>query len=609
MNKIYDVIVIGGGHAGCEAALASARMGLSTLMLTLNLDRIAHAPCNPSMGGVGKSHLICEVDALGGEIAKAADRSSIQWRYLNTSKGYAVRALRVQIDKFDYRQKMLKTLVNCENLSIRQALVTEIITDSDGASGIRTINGYTCAGKKIILTTGTFLDGKVHIGDYSYSAGRSGELPSTDLSVCLSRLGFKLKRLKTGTPPRIDGRTVDFGILERQESSPEFRGFSCFPVNDRISGMMDCYITRTNRETHSIIKENLSRSALFSGQIKGIGPRYCPSIEDKVRKYGEKDSHTIFIEPEGLYTNEYYLSGLSTSFPYDVQEKLIHSVKGLENCKIKRPGYAIEYDAVDSTSLQLTLESRQIRNLYFAGQINGTSGYEEAAAQGFVAGVNAGLSVLEKDPFIPERTQSYIGVLIHDIVNKDLNEPYRLFTARAENRLFLRVDNAPERLMTTGYRLGLISRDQMEQHLKEKRERIYLMNRLKGTRLPKSKKTLYDSIKRPETRISDLQGIDLSGYSEDSLLKLEIQIKYSGYLKKQEKIIEYMKDLSAYRIPEDIRYEDLPQLSFEAREKLQKIRPTDLFEASRISGISPSDLFYLMRWIGGKKDRNENRST
>ncbi len=599
MNKSYDVIVIGGGHAGCEAALAAARMGMSTLLLTLNLDRIAHPPCNPSMGGVGKSHLIAELDALGGEMAANTDKSSIQWRYLNTSKGYAVRALRVQIDKFDYCQKMLKTLVNCKNLCVRQGLVTEIVTDSTGAVGVKTINGYTTSGKKIIITGGTFLGGKIHIGNFTYDAGRSGELPSVQLSECLTGLGLKLKRLKTGTPPRVDGRTIDFDKIERQESLPEFCGFSTYEIKDRINGKMDCFITRTNVDTRKIILDNMERSALFSGNIKGVGPRYCPSIEDKINKYSHKESHTIFIEPEGLYTNEYYLSGLSTSFPFELQENIVHSIKGLQNCVIKRPGYAIEYDAVDSTQLSLTLESQKIKNLYFAGQINGTSGYEEAAAQGFVAGVNAALNIMEKNPFIPDRTGSYIGVLIHDIVNKNLNEPYRLFTARAENRLYLRVDNATDRLITTGYRLGLVSKDRLDRYLGDKKNRIHLKNTLKSFRLPRSKKTYFDFIKRPETKIKDIDDsrIDLAGFSDNTLLKLEIEIKYSGYLKKQKKVIKNMQDLSSYQIPADVPFDEITQLSFEAREKLKKLNPTDLFEASKISGISPSDIFYLMKYL------------
>ena len=423
------------------------------------------------------------------------------------------------------------------------------------------------------------------------------------MSESLVKLGLRLKRLKTGTPPRIDGRTIDFEKIEKQDSLPEFCGFSTYKEMDRINGKMDCFITRTNPETHRIILDNLEKSALFSGNIDGVGPRYCPSIEDKINKFSHKESHTIFIEPEGLYTNEYYLSGLSTSFPFELQEKIVRSIKGLENSIIKRPGYAIEYDAVDSTQLSLTLESKKIKNLYFAGQINGTSGYEEAAAQGFIAGVNVALDILGKEPFIPDRTESYIGVLIHDIVNKDLNEPYRLFTARAENRLYLRVDNATDRLITTGYRLGLVSKSRLARHLSDMKKRIYLKNNLKSFRLPKSKKTYYDFIKRPETRIKDIDDsrIIFSGISDETLLKLEIEIKYSGYLKKQKKVIKNMQNLSSYTIPGNVPFDEMKQLSFEAREKLKKLNPTDLFEASKISGISPSDIFYLMKYLKKRK--------
>ncbi|MCK5683181.1 tRNA uridine-5-carboxymethylaminomethyl(34) synthesis enzyme MnmG, partial [bacterium] len=467
MNKSYDVIVIGGGHAGCEAALAAARMGMSTLLLTLNLDRIAHPPCNPSMGGVGKSHLIAELDALGGEMAANTDKSSIQWRYLNTSKGYAVRALRVQIDKFDYCQKMLKTLVNCKNLCVRQGLVTEIVTDSTGAVGVKTINGYTTSGKKIIITGGTFLGGKIHIGNFTYDAGRSGELPSVQLSECLTGLGLKLKRLKTGTPPRVDGRTIDFDKIERQESLPEFCGFSTYEIKDRINGKMDCFITRTNVDTRKIILDNMERSALFSGNIKGVGPRYCPSIEDKIVTFAEKEKHQLFLEPEGFTTNEYYINGFSSSLPWDIQLKALRKISGLENVKIYRPGYAIEYDYYPPTHLRHTLETKKIKHLYFAGQINGTTGYEEAAAQGLIAGVNASLNTSEKPKFILNRDQAYIGVLIDDLVTKGVDEPYRMFTSRAEYRILLRQDNADLRLTELSYKIGLANEDRFEL-LKEK---------------------------------------------------------------------------------------------------------------------------------------------
>jgi tRNA uridine 5-carboxymethylaminomethyl modification enzyme len=610
MNRDYDIIVIGAGHAGCEAALASARMGFHTAVFTMNLDTIGQMSCNPAVGGLAKSHLVKEIDALGGEMAKVTDKAGIQFKILNKSKGPAVWATRVQADRALYRTYMRKTLEAQDGLDIIQQCVEEILVDDGHVYGIRTRErDYTA--KAVIIATGTFLNGLIHIGLKNFPAGRAGEPPSTGLSESLSRIGFKLGRLKTGTPPRLDAKGIDFSVMGIQNGDEPPPAMSLF-TKEIKNPQLPCYITYTNERTHKIIRDNLKYSPLYSGRIIGIGPRYCPSIEDKVVKFSDKPRHQIFLEPEGLDADEYYVNGISTSLPHEVQEKIVHSIKGLEEAKINKYGYAIEYDFVYPTQLKPTLETKLIEGLFLAGQINGTSGYEEAAAQGLIAGINAALKIKNKEPLVLGRHEAYIGVLIDDLVTKGTKEPYRMFTSRAEYRLLLRQDNADLRLMKKGFQLGLINQEQFEQLLQKKTAIETEIKRIKSTRVkpeiinPVLKKlggspvkepiTLSQLLKRPEVRYEDVAGISPSKnkLSQEIMNQIEIQIKYEGYIQRQAELVERFKRLEDKKIPEDFVYRGIPGLSRKIIEKLEEVRPLNLGQASRIPGITPAAISLLM---------------
>ena len=571
--KAYDVIVVGGGHAGCEAALYVSRMGLKCLLLTMSLDTIAQMSCNPAIGGLAKGHIVREIDALGGEMARVVDRTGIQFRLLNTKKGPAVQAPRAQADKKSYQFTMKKVLEDQDGLDVKQEIAEGIDVENGDVRGVICQTGMRYKAKAVIVTTGTFLNGLIHIGLVSFPAGRMGEFPAVKLSDSLSSLAFEIKRLKTGTPPRINKRSIDFSKVEVQYGDENPTPFSF--LTERIEQkQIPCYITYTNPETHKYILDNLDRSPLYSGKIKGIGPRYCPSIEDKVVRFKDKERHQIFLEPEGLNTDEIYLNGLPTSLPQDVQIAMLRTIKGLENSEIMRFGYAIEYDFCPPTQLKPTLETKLVDNLYFAGQINGTSGYEEAAAQGIVAGINAVLKIKQKAPFVLERSQAYIGVLIDDLVTKGTNEPYRMFTSRAEYRLLLRHDNADLRLMEYGFEFGLISKTQYEA-MKNKKELIQ-----KGVETAK------------KNRLEEL-----SSFPEEVKKQIGIEIKYEGYIKRQLKETERLKRLERLRIPGNLEYKNIRGLRRESQEKLDRIKPESLGQASRISGISPCDISLLYIYL------------
>lgn len=608
----YDIIVIGAGHAGCEAALAAARLGFSTCLFTINLDTIAQLSCNPAIGGLAKGHMVREIDALGGEMAKVTDKSGIQFRMLNLSKGPAVWSLRAQADRGLYRLNMRKTLEEQENLFIKQALVEKIIVEDDRVKGVLTSLGVFYGARSIIVTTGTFLKGLIHIGLHSFQAGRAGEFPSIGLSDSLRELGFKLGRLKTGTPPRLDARTIDFEKMTPQWGDDPPHPFS-YSTEKITNPQLPCYITYTNSKTHEIIKKNLDRSPLYSGLITGIGPRYCPSIEDKVVRFPEKERHQVFLEPEGLETKEYYANGISTSLPYDVQVSLIRSIEGLERAEIMRPAYAIEYDFVYPTQLYHSLETKRIRGLFLAGQINGTSGYEEAAAQGLIAGINASLMLKGKDPLILGRDEAYIGVLIDDLVTKGTKEPYRMFTSRAEYRLLLRHDNADFRLMEKGYKIGLISEKDYDAFIKRKELMESEIKRLKATRIKPSVEinndllslntsplegdiTLEKLLKRPEITYKFIKRHSPSplNISPDIERLVEIDIKYEGYIQKQLEIVDRLKKVESKKIPRGLDYSKIPGLSREIVEKLTEIEPETIGQASRIPGITPAALSIIL---------------
>lgn len=615
----YDVVVVGAGHAGCESALATARMGLKTLMLTLNLDSVGFLACNPSIGGTAKGHLVCEIDALGGEMGINADKSTIQRRMLNSSKGYAVQSLRVQADKNKYHTSLKKTLENQENLYLRQGEASNILVEDNKVVGIETKQGEKFSTKAIIICSGVYLKSRIIIGKYSKNVGPNGFANASDLSDSLTRLGFKLRRFKTGTPVRIDGKTIDYSLLDIQRGEDNIQTFSTL-TEQKPRNVADCYLTYTNENTHKLILDNLDKAPMYNGDIEGVGPRYCPSIESKVVRFADKNRHQLFIEPEGMDTNEVYLQGFSTSMPVELQADMVHSLKGLENAFIMRDAYAIEYDCIDATTLYPTLESKNISGLYFAGQINGTSGYEEAGAQGIVAGINAALKIQNKEPLILKRSESYIGVLIDDLVTKPTNEPYRMMTSRAEYRLTLRQDNADIRLTEIGRKCGLVDNNRYyiyKKHIEQINEldsvldKIYkpkdIANFLEecGEQANKTSGiTLKDALRRAGVTAEKLQAFapDILGkYDIRALKEWEINLKYEGYLKKQEIQINQAKKSEEKNIPNDIDYNTIKGLRIEARQKLSDIKPLTLAQASRISGVSPADISVLTIYIKMKE--------
>ena len=629
MEKIfmgeYDIIVVGAGHAGCEAGLAAARMGSRTLVLSINLEAVAMMACNPSIGGTGKGHLVREIDALGGEMGKNIDKTFIQSKMLNTAKGQAVYSLRAQADKHKYHQEMKKTLEAQENLELKQAEVVSLEVEDGRVCGVLTRTNILYRAKAVILATGTFLAGKIFIGSAVYSSGPNGLAPSVELADNLRALGLPMRRFKTGTPARALSKSLDYSKMAEQKGDKKIQPFSF--MNDNIDkDQISCWLTYTNKQTHDIIRANFSRSALFGGQIEGIGPRYCPSIEDKVNRFKDKERHQLFIEPEGLDTEEMYIQGMSSSLPEDVQYDFYRTIPGLENLEIARPAYAIEYDCIDPLDIKLNLENRHIKNLFCAGQFNGSSGYEEAAAQGLMAGINASLSINGKEPFILDRSEAYIGVLIDDLVTKGTMEPYRIMTSRAEYRLLLRQDNADLRLTERSYRIGLATKERFDKVENKKRlveEEIARLRNTKvtpaeinplleqwGTTKVEGSISLMELLKRPQVSYEKIAEADKSRpeLPQHIVDHLEVKIKYEGYIRKQLQQIEKFKRLEDKKLSENIDYSMIEGLRIEAKEKLEKFRPLSIGQASRISGVSPADINVLLIYLEKHRRRNNGAS-
>ena len=629
MEKIfmgeYDIIVVGAGHAGCEAGLAAARMGNRTLVLSINLEAVAMMACNPSIGGTGKGHLVREIDALGGEMGKNIDKTFIQSKMLNTAKGQAVYSLRAQADKHKYHQEMKKTLEAQENLELKQAEVVSLEVEDGRVCGALTGTNILYRAKAVILATGTFLAGKIFIGSAVYSSGPNGLAPSVELAENLRALGLPMRRFKTGTPARALAKSLDYSKMAEQKGDEKIQPFSF--MNDNIDkDQISCWLTYTNKQTHDIIRANFSRSALFGGQIEGIGPRYCPSIEDKVNRFKDKERHQLFIEPEGLDTEEMYIQGMSSSLPEDVQYDFYRTIPGLENLEIARPAYAIEYDCIDPLDIKLNLENRHIKNLFCAGQFNGSSGYEEAAAQGLMAGINASLLINGKEPFILDRSEAYIGVLIDDLVTKGTMEPYRIMTSRAEYRLLLRQDNADLRLTERSYRIGLATQERFDKVISKKQSVEEERERLKNTKVTPAEInplleqwgttkvegsiSLMELLKRPQVSYAGLAAVDNSRpeLAQHIVDHLEVQIKYEGYIRKQLQQIEKFKRLEDKKLSENIDYSQIEGLRIEAKEKLEKFRPLSIGQASRISGVSPADINVLLIYLEKHRRRNNGAS-
>lgn len=623
IEKVYDIVVVGAGHAGCEAALASARLGLNTVIFTVSVDSIALMPCNPNIGGSSKGHLVRELDALGGEMGKCIDKTFIQSKMLNASKGPAVHSLRAQADKQEYSKEMRKTLENTSNLTICQKEITKLIIEDNICKGVETVSGSKYFAKAVILATGTYLNARCIYGEVAEYTGPNGLKSANHLTSSLLEYGIDLNRFKTGTPARVDGRTIDYSVMQEQYGDDPVVPFSFETDPDSIQKeQVKCYLAYTGEKTHEIIRENIDRSPLFSGAIKGTGPRYCPSIEDKVVKFPEKDRHQIFVEPEGLYTNEMYLSGLSSSLPEDVQYAMIRSIEGFENAEIVRNGYAIEYDCIDARQLKDSLEFRAIEGLFAAGQFNGSSGYEEAAVQGLMAGINASMKVMGKEPVVIGRDQGYIGVLIDDLVTKESHEPYRMMTSRSEYRLLLRQDNADIRLSKIGYEVGLISEERYQRLLEKEKQIDEEIERLKNIHIGANSKVqeflvrngstplqtsanLAEIIRRPELNYDLTKELDedRKELRKEVRDQVNINIKYEGYIKRQESQVKQFKKLENKKIPVDIDYNNVNSLRIEAVQKLSKVRPSSIGQASRISGVSPADITVLLVYLETYKEK------